>query len=49
MMIEKPWLAIREGYLKIRRELRCAGRMLEKIALPMVGRSTMVAPHANVS
>ena len=49
MLIEKPRLAIRERFLKIRRELRCAGRMFEKITVPKLGRSATAAPHAYVS
>ena len=49
MLIEKQRLANREKFLKIQRELRCAGLMLEWIAVPMLGRSAKAAPHANVS
>ena len=47
MLIEKQRLANREKFLKIRRELRCAGLMLEWIAVPMLGRSAEAAPHAS--
>ena len=49
LLTEEPRLAIRERLLKVRRELRCAGRMLEKISVPKLGRNAAAAPHAYVS
>ena len=49
LLTEEPRLAIRERLLKVRRELRCAGRMFKEIAVPELGRSAAAAPHAHVS
>ena len=49
LLTEEPRLAIRERLLKVRRELRCAGRMFEKITVSELGRSASAAPHAHVS
>ena len=48
MFIEKPRLAVCERALKVSRKLRYAGRMLKKISVPMIGRFTRAALHANV-
>ena len=46
MFIEKPRLAVCERALKVSKKLRFAGRMLEKISVPMIGGCTRAALHA---
>ena len=48
MFIDEPRLAVCERALKVSRKLRYAGRMLKKISVPMIGRCTRAALHANV-
>ena len=47
IVTEEPRLTVKERSLEIIRELRCAGRVLEKIPVPKLRRGAEAAPHAD--